>query len=187
MRRHIIGLSILILCLGMGARAQDAAALEEQYKTCAKHYIPADRCTTEVYQQLKVKDNAPINPDVAFVLDGIKGVQSSFYNPSSMQVRFAYIEDAGEKAFRTLVDGPVACFELAGQNQYGGMSIQRYSYYRTLNTKHPEKEKLKFDAHGPSSSGVIVWPWPCVSFFSNKLHPGHDLTAAVIQALQNGR
>ena len=41
-----------------GVDTQDAAALEAQYRTCAKHYIPADKCTPEIYRQLKEKDNA---------------------------------------------------------------------------------------------------------------------------------
>lgn len=30
-----------------------------------KHHIPADKCTPEIYQQLKAKDNAPLDPTSA--------------------------------------------------------------------------------------------------------------------------
>jgi hypothetical protein len=40
---------------------QDAAALEAQYKTCANHYIPADKCTPEIYRQLEDKYGAGAN------------------------------------------------------------------------------------------------------------------------------
>jgi hypothetical protein len=43
-----------------GGYPQYAAALEAQYRTCAKHYIPADKCTPEIYRQLKEKDNAAL-------------------------------------------------------------------------------------------------------------------------------
>lgn len=41
---------------------EDASALEARYKTCAKHYIPADKCTPEIYRLLKAKANAPLDP-----------------------------------------------------------------------------------------------------------------------------
>ncbi len=49
-------LAIIILTLFAAAApslAQDADALEAQYGTCARHHIPADKCTPEVYAQLK--------------------------------------------------------------------------------------------------------------------------------------
>lgn len=59
MKAHV--LLVTLLCgLTAQLQAQDASALEAQYKTCAKHYIPADKCTPEIYQQLKAKENAPV-------------------------------------------------------------------------------------------------------------------------------
>ena len=43
-----------------GVNRQDATALEAQYRMCAKHYIPADKCTPDIYRQLKDKDNAAL-------------------------------------------------------------------------------------------------------------------------------
>lgn len=54
------------------ASTQDAAALEEQYGTCEKHHIPADKCTPEIYQQLKEKENAPLDANVAAALKVVK-------------------------------------------------------------------------------------------------------------------
>jgi hypothetical protein len=61
MFRQTLMLCVTAIAVALCAKAQgqDATALEEQYKTCAKHYIPADKCTPEIYQQLKEKDNAP--------------------------------------------------------------------------------------------------------------------------------
>lgn len=56
----------------MTAQTQDASALEAQYKTCAKHYIPAEKCTPEIYQQLKAKDQAPLDPKAAAALSAVK-------------------------------------------------------------------------------------------------------------------
>jgi hypothetical protein len=53
---------------------QDADAMERQYKTCAKHYIPAEKCTPEIYRQLKDKDEAPLDPSVSLALKAAKGI-----------------------------------------------------------------------------------------------------------------
>src|SRR5207245_1579047 len=50
--------TLSVFSYGQTTAAQDATELEEQYKTCAKHSIPSDKCTPEIYQQLKAKDNA---------------------------------------------------------------------------------------------------------------------------------
>jgi hypothetical protein len=50
------------------APAQDVTALEAQYKVCAKHYIPAEKCTSEIYQQLKDKENVPPDSPTAAAL-----------------------------------------------------------------------------------------------------------------------
>jgi hypothetical protein len=80
--RHIhTTLLVLAICLASTAQesaqkqepqAEDATALEAQYKTCAKHYIPAEKCTPEIYRQLKAKDEAPLDPKAAAALSAIK-------------------------------------------------------------------------------------------------------------------
>src|SRR5438132_12613582 len=69
---------------------EDASALEARYKTCAKHYIPAEKWTPEIYQQLKAKDEAAPDPKTATALKVIKEYQSRLKNPDSMQVHTAY-------------------------------------------------------------------------------------------------
>jgi hypothetical protein len=60
MKAHVLIVTLFLSCgLSAPVQAEDASALEAQYKTCAKHYIPGDKCTPEIYQQLKDKDNAP--------------------------------------------------------------------------------------------------------------------------------
>lgn len=90
-------LLVMLLLCGLTAQlqAQDASALEAQYKTCAKHYIPADKCTSEIYQQLKDKDNAPLDPTAAAALKAVKEYQTRAKNPDSVQVRSAYVTDEG--------------------------------------------------------------------------------------------
>ena len=71
--KKIIGfISLVLLFSGVGLKGQDAAALEEQYKTCARHYIPTDKCTPEIYKQLKDKENAPLEHNVAPSLSGVQ-------------------------------------------------------------------------------------------------------------------
>jgi len=74
MKRAIFaaGLVFFSLVSWVGVKAQDAEALEAQYKTCAKHDIPADKCTPEIYKQLKDKENAPLEHNVAPSLSGVQ-------------------------------------------------------------------------------------------------------------------
>jgi hypothetical protein len=102
------------LSFGQTTATQDAAELEAQYGTCAKHHIPADKCTPEIYQQLKAKDNAPLDPTTAVALKAVKEYQTRLKNPASMQVQTAYVTD----------DGAV-CLEIGGQNGTGGISVSR--------------------------------------------------------------
>ena len=116
MIRVIVSLTCLFLGVPSLAAAQkeDAAALEAQYKTCSKHYIPADKCTPEIYQQLKDKDNAPLDPAAASALKAVKDYQTRLKNPTSMQVRTAYVTEKSD-----------ICLEIGGQNGAGGMSVSR--------------------------------------------------------------
>ena len=102
----VLALEILPLCNG-----QDATALEEQYKSCAKHSIPSDKCTPEIYQQLKAKDNASLDTNTAAALKAVKEYQPRLKNPASMQLQKAYVTDEG-----------AICLEIAGQNGFGGSS-----------------------------------------------------------------
>jgi hypothetical protein len=105
-------------------QAEDASALEAQYKTCAKHYIPAEKCTPEIYQQLKDKDNAPLDATAAAALKAVKEYQTRAKNPDSVQVRTAYVTDEG-----------AVCLEIGAQNGAGGMSVSR-AHLRLPTQKH---------------------------------------------------
>src|SRR5437870_3102805 len=74
---------------------EDATALEARYKTCAKHYIPADKCTPEIYQQLKEKDAAPPDAKTATALSAVKEYQKRLKNTDSMQIHTAYVTNDG--------------------------------------------------------------------------------------------
>jgi hypothetical protein len=102
------------------AQSLDAAALEAQYKTCTKHYIPADKCTPEIYRQLKEKDEAPLDPAVASALQAVKRYRPQLSNPASLLVRGAYV-----------MGGGVICLEILGQNNMGGMSTSWVTYSDT--------------------------------------------------------
>src|SRR5437870_843699 len=87
------------------AEGQDATALEAQYKTCAKHYIPAEKCTPEIYRQLKAKDDAPLDSNTSAALKAVREYQKRLKNPDSMHIHTAYVTDKGN-----------VCLELGGQN-----------------------------------------------------------------------
>jgi len=107
---------ILMACLAQ-AFGQDATALEEQYKTCARHSIPSDKCTAEIFRQLKEKDSAPLDPKTDTALKAAKLYQKQLKNPSSMQVQTAYVTDAGE-----------VCLEIGAQSGFGGIAVNRVVY-----------------------------------------------------------
>ena len=148
---------LLIAALGPGlratARAQDAAALEEQYKTCAKHYIPADKCTAEIYNQLKDKDSAPLDPTTALALRAAREYQRRLKNPSSMQLRTAYVTNKG-----------YVCLEISAQNGFGGSTMSQAVYTN-------------------KGTWLETWTGFCVTILSGKLYPGTDVTSKVKQAL----
>jgi len=160
---------------------QDATALEAQYKTCAKHYIPAEKCTPEIYSQLKAKDEAPLDPKTSEVLRLVKEYQSRLKNPGSMQVHTAYATDEG-----------------AGQNGMGGMSVSRVVY---LTDAWPHRGKGKWMDEGgfggslaadhSGSYQVDRWPGFCykVKAFGKQgdMSPGIDLTEKINQALKGSK
>lgn len=176
------------LSFGQTAASQDADALEAQYGTCAKHSIPADKCTAEIYQQLKAKDNAPLDPTTAAVLKAVREYQSALKNPESMQVRTAYVTNEG-----------AVCLEIGGQNGMGGMTVSRVVY---LTEAWPHRGKGKWmdeggwggkasaDFQRDFGSGYEVdrWPGYCQKLraFGGEGHrfPGTDVTEKVNQALK---
>lgn len=118
MKTLLAVLLLSALSFGQTTTTQDAEALEAQYKTCAKHSIPADKCTPEIYQQLKAKDSAPLDPNTATALKAVKEYQARLKNPASMQAHTAYVTDEG-----------AVCLEIAAQNGAGGMSVSRVVYF----------------------------------------------------------
>lgn len=177
----VVVVLVSLVVLEVAGYGQDAAQMEEQYKTCAQHYIPADKCTPAIYAQLKARDNAPLDPGVVLALSGLKLVQDELKNPESMQIRFVYVTEGGHGR----IHGPVVCMEVGGQNSLGGMTVGLYAYFRTLNKKHPEREKMVLGtAGGPNLWGKVVWGFPCTPLFDIKLYPGQDITDQVKQALQ---
>jgi len=165
-------------------QVQDATALEAQYKMCAKHYIPSDKCTPEIYQQLKDKDNAPPDPTTTTALHAVKEYQGRLKNPQSMQVHTAYVTSEG-----------AVCLEIAGQNSMGGMSVSRVVY---LTDSWPHRGKGKWMDEGgfggsmaANTSGsyqVDRWGGFCqkVRAFGKQadMNPGIDVTEKVNVVLQ---
>lgn len=173
------------LSFGQVTTVQDAGALEAQYGTCARHYIPADKCTPEIYQQLKTKDNSPLDVNTATSLKAIKEYQSRLRNPASMQVHTAYVTN----------DGAV-CLEIAGQNGMGGMAVSRVVY---LAEAWHHRGKGRWMDEGGFLGGMAAdqsgsyqvdrWGGYCTKvptpFHPNqKLLPGTDVTEKVNQALR---
>ncbi|MCU1296904.1 MAG: hypothetical protein JWO91_1182 [Acidobacteriaceae bacterium] len=82
--------------------------LEARYETCAKHYIPPEKCTPEIYQQLKDKDEAPPDSKTATALSAVREYRTRLKNPDSMQVHTAYVTNNG-----------AVCLEICGAECYG--------------------------------------------------------------------
>lgn len=162
-----------LMLLSSISLAQSATELEAQYGTCAKHHIPADKCTPEIYQQLKAKDDVPLDPTAAAALKAVKEFQPRLKNPSSMQLRVAYVTDKGD-----------VCLEIAGQNTGGGMSLSRVVY------TNKGKWLDEGGYYGAAADGYEVnrWPGHCLKVkFSGgdgARLPGTDVTEKVNQALK---
>lgn len=162
---------------------EDASALEARYKTCAKHYIPAEKCTSEIYQQLKDKDEAPPDAKTAAALSAIKEYRGKLKNPESMQVQTAYVTDEG-----------AVCLEIGGQNGAGGMSVSRIVYFTQdwTGAKRLKGHWLDEGGFGGSAAqrvggGYTVdrWGGSCTKgAFHPKLVPGTDVTDKVNQVLK---
>jgi hypothetical protein len=172
------------LSFGQTAATQDAAEMEAQYGTCAKHSIPADKCTPEIYQQLKAKDNASLDPVATVALKAVKEYQSRLKNPASMQLQTAYVTDQG-----------AVCLEIGAQNGLGGISVSRVAYITPdwTGAKRLKEHWLDESGFGGSASGDLErmrgsgyeadrWDHVCIK--SRKLLPGKDVTEKVNQALK---
>jgi hypothetical protein len=158
--------------------AQDATELEARYKTCAKHSIPSDKCTPEIYQQLKAKDDAPLDPNTAAALKAAKEYRKRLKNPESMQVQTAYVTERGD-----------ICLEIGGQNTLGGMSVSRIVY--TSKGRWMDEGGFLGGMARDQSGSYTVDRWggyctkPPTPFHPNqKLLPGIDVTGNVNRALK---
>jgi hypothetical protein len=174
MIRVIVSLTCLFLGYLGAAQTEDATALEARYKTCAKHYIPADKCTPEIYQQLKDKDNAPLDPATASALKAVKDYQTRLRNPASLQLHTAYVTDKGD-----------ICLEIGGQNGLGGQTVSRVVF--TSKGKWLERNSFMQSINpGGEPTEVDRWEGYCTKGVSHpKLVPGTDVTSRVNQALKD--
>ena len=189
MKSPVLLVTLLLSCgrLTGQLQAEDASALEARYKTCAKHYIPAEKRTPEIYQQLKDKDNAPLDATAASALKAVKEYQTRAKNPDSVQVRTAYLTDEG-----------AVCLEIAAQNGMGGMSVSRVVYFTPdwKGAKRLREHWLDESGMGGSASadvermrgsGYEVDRWDHVCIKSRKLLPGTDVTEKVKEALKHSQ
>jgi hypothetical protein len=159
------------------SQTQDASALEAQYKTCAKHYIPAEKCTPEIYQQLRDKDNAPLDPNTSAALAAVKDYRNKLKNPDSVQVHTAYVTDKGD-----------VCLEVGGQNGMGGQTVSRVVY--TSKGKWLDEGGFfgSWDQQNRGTGGVDRWLGYCTKGgFHPKLLSGTDVTEKVNQALKDNK
>jgi hypothetical protein len=166
------------LSLGQTTSAQDASELEAQYGTCAKHSIPADKCTAEIYQQLKAKDNAPLDANTAAALKAVKEYQVKLKNPESMQVQTAFITERGD-----------ICLMIGAQNGFGGIAVSRVVY--TSRGRWLDEGGILGAMAADQSGSYTVdrWGGVCTKvatpFHPNpKQLPGTDVTEKVNQALK---
>jgi hypothetical protein len=150
MKKAMVVIVVLVgfVVLAVAGYGQRAAQLEEPYRTCAQHYIPAEKCTIEVWAPLVqaawiAAGNAPVDSRVVWALLGVQAVQVYLKNPASIQIRNVFVREVSEKS--SLADGPIVCFEVSAQNSLGGMDIGWFAFHLSKNRKHPEREKLEVD------------------------------------------
>jgi hypothetical protein len=168
----------VIIAISISLFSQNAEELEAQYKTCAKHSIPADKCTPEIYQQLKTKDNVPLDPDTATVLKAVKEYRTRLKNPNSMQVHVAFITEKRD-----------ICLEIGAQNGLGGTSVSRVVFTRKGHWLDEGGIGGAFAADISGSYQVDRWGGYCTKP-ATPFHPnpkplaGNDVTEKVNQALK---
>jgi hypothetical protein len=179
MKTNVLLVVLLTSCRLIPAQlpAQDAAAMEAQYKACAKHYIPADKCTPEIYQQLKAKDDQPLDEKTAAALSAVKEYKTRLKNPLSMQVHTAYVTDRSD-----------VCLEVGGQNGGGGMTVSRVAYTAKKRWLDEGGFAGAMLMENSRTGGVDRWQGICTKgTFHAKLVPGTDVTEKVNQALKDGK
>ncbi len=155
-----------------GSASASAAALEAQYGTCAKHHIPAEKCTSEIYQQLAAQDEKPLDANTALAVKAVEIYRTRLKNPESLQVHVAYVTDAGD-----------VCLEVGGQNSLGGQTVSRIVY---------KSDGKWLDENGflggPTigwSGGTNRWIGRCTrGAFHPKMQPGVDVTDKVNRTLR---
>jgi hypothetical protein len=179
MKHLLLTLSILTLAAsfaaGQGAQDQNASALEEQYKTCSKHYIPSEKCTPEIYRQLKNKDSAPLDPQTSSALSAVKAYQKKLKNPESIQVHTAYVTDRGD-----------VCLEIGGQNTLGGQTVDRVVY--TSAGRWMDGSGVLGALSTPHADGSRdFWGGHCVRGLHRTKVAGTDVTDKVNQALKDAK
>ena len=91
---------------------QDATALEEQYKTCSKHYIPAEICTPDIFRQIQGGGTCTAGQQDGGGLSAVRYLQARLKNPESMQARSAHVTRKGH-----------ICLSIGAQNGFGGMTV----------------------------------------------------------------
>lgn len=128
MKYRILAVCVLVLTGGLAAKAQNTSAkeLEAQYKLCSKHYIPADKCTEEVYKQLKTEHDALLDPKTAAAVEVFKDIKYMFKNPKSAQVTTALVTETMG-----------VCIRVSSQNGMGGMTEMEFARHGTEKTKDP--------------------------------------------------
>lgn len=125
----------IVASVSTRVRAQDAASLEEQYTTCEKHHIPAEKCTPEIYAQLKAKDNAPLSPEVGLGLAVARTVLVQLLNPASFQIRRVSVLPSS----LAKDGGAYVCVVYGAQAVAGGILVDSKTFHEKLNKKHPDQ------------------------------------------------
>jgi hypothetical protein len=173
---------VLVILSGFIASAQseeqDATKLEDQYKTCARHSIPAEKCTEEIYRQLREKDNPSLDPVAKEALAAAITYRTMLKNPTSMVLHSATVVD-----FNLRKDAyHVICLVVAGQNGFGGMTERGVAY---VTYGHDGKTKSMWTENesgfGRTYDNMCLKPR---AFRDNEPRAGVDVTDKVSQALK---
>lgn len=174
----IVAFSLLapVCFLAAQTAPESAAALESQYKTCAKHYIPAEKCTPEIYLQLTSKNSAPLDPKVVLALGVVKQYQGGLRNPDSMRVKLAYVTDPNERGLTSV------CLIVSAQNGFGGMSSDYVQWVPAgyYNSRRKKDDLIVYDSE---ETGLFCSNGK--TFHRTRL-PGIDVTDKVNEALKSG-
>ncbi|WP_047495896.1 hypothetical protein [Terriglobus sp. TAA 43] len=183
----LVAISKLNAQTQVSPQPEDATALEAQYKTCYAHYIPAERCSAEVYRQLKVADSHALTPEAAAALKAVKAYRVRLKNTDSLQVQTAYVEKARCRGCGD--DDLTVCLQVSAQNGFGGYTPARIAVMYAKGKEHWFDEGGVFGSMSEHSNGMVDrWGGVCSDppspFHSNpKLWPGVDVTEDVNKEL----